>query len=356
MKKLLLIFLSLTLLLTVAAMSGCGEQTPEPCVEHIDDDGDFVCDVCDGQIEQPDVPPATDAQITFTVKDTDGNLLPGVTAIFTLASDSVSGDPVSATSGADGKFTLTLDFGEYNVFYDYDIDTLGYYLSSTTAITVEEGTAALDLLLIDNNPNGTEDKPYALSVGENDITVPAGAAHYYIIYRAIDLYLGAEGDGLKITYGSDVYTATAENGISFPLKGTDTNSVEMLLIENTASEEKTFSIEISSAPGTSANPIKITDLGEAIVTRELAAEESIYYTYTATESGIFTITLGGDNVYVSMINARNSQSVNSSSDLNDGVLTLEVEAGDEIIIDLSTTATEAGAVAFTPELNVPVAY
>ncbi len=356
MKKLLSIFLALALVFSVAAMSACGEDTPEPCEEHVDSDENYVCDVCGEELDRPGVPPVTETQVSFTVKDTDGNILPGVTAYFTLESQSVSGDRISATSDENGKFTLTLDFGTYSIFYDYDVDTLGYYLSQTTRVTVGESTTELELLLIDNNPNGTEDKPFVLSVGENEITVPAGTSYYYIIYRAVNLYLIAEGEGLKITYGSDEFIATATEGISVPLKGTDTNSAEILVIENTAEEEKTFTVEINSAPGSSGNPIEISALDEAVTTDVITSEDSVYYTYTATESGIFTVTLGSDTVYLSMINSRNSQSVNSDSDLNEGVLTLEVEAGDEIIIDCSTSSAEAEAVSFTLTLNVPTAY
>ena len=47
MKKLLLILLSLTLVLSFAA---CGDDTPEVTCEHVDIDGDFKCEFCGEQL------------------------------------------------------------------------------------------------------------------------------------------------------------------------------------------------------------------------------------------------------------------------------------------------------------------
>ena len=370
MKKILFILLCLTLAVGCFALTACGE-TPDECTEHTDANGDEKCDTCGADVPAEDectehidadgdylcdecgaaVIPKAPAQVdvTFTVKDDDGDALAGVTIILSHKEKDEYNLTTAATD-ADGKITAKVYVGEYHVFYDYDTDTLGYYLTDTSEITVSETTTALELNLIDNNPNGTLEKPYTVSAGENTLVIPANTSYNYIIYRAVNLYFEATGAaGIKVIYGENEYTADESGKISFALLGTDTNSAETLVIANTTDAEITFAVEVNSAPGTYGNPIEIENVGEAIVTDPIAKGTTLYYTYTATESGIFYIEVGTASAYVSMQNTRNSNSVNSVSDIEDGKIKLIVTAGDVIKIDVSVTAsTEAISVTFTP--------
>ena len=377
MKKIFLLLLCLALAISSAViMTACGDDPctehvdadkngkcdncdadvkPEPCTEHTDADGDYLCDEC-GAAVLPEGPVQVD--VTFTVKDDEGDLLAGISAILTHGEDSTYNVTTSA-SGADGKITAKLYTGTYSVSYDYDTDAIGYYFGDTTTITVSESATALELLLVDNNPNGTADKPFVISADANEVTIPASTSYNYIVYRAVDLYFDATGAaGVKVSYKDVEYTADAEGKIYFALLGTDTNSVESLVIENTTAADVSFTVTIASKPGTQGNPLILESVGTAVTTEPLGADDIVYYSYTATASGAFTVTIGTDGAYVSMLNTRNSQSVNSASDADDGVLVLEVNEGDVIIIDLSSGATgdATEAVTFTPELSEPVAW
>ncbi len=370
MKKILFILLCLTLAVGCFALTACGE-TPDECTEHTDANGDEKCDTCGADVPAEDectehidadgdylcdecgaaVIPKAPAQVdvTFTVKDDEGDVLAGITVIL-ANEENDEYNVTTAASDAEGKITAKVYVGSYSVYYDYDTDALGYYLTQTGTITVTDETTALELFLIDNNPNGTLEKPYIISAGENSITIPASTSYNYIIYRAVNLYFGATGaTGAKVTYGECEYTADANGKIDFALLGTDTNSAETLVIANTTEAEITITVEIKSAPGTYGNPIVIETVGEAIVTDPIAKGTTLYYTYTATESGFFYIEIGTASAYVSMQNTRNSNSVNSVSDIEDGKIKLMVTAGDVLMIDVSVTAsTEAISVTFTP--------
>ena len=53
-----------------------------------------------------------------------------------------------------------------------------------------------------------------------------------------------------------------------------------------------------------------------------------------------------------MMNTRNSVTVNSANDAADGKIVITVKAGDEIVIDCSTTASgDTVEIAFIPELK-----
>lgn len=360
MKKIFSLLLCIAFLASCACvLASCGgEDDPPvdpPCTEHVDADGDYLCDDC-GAAVLPTLPSQVD--LTFTVKDDEGDLISGVTVILTHSEDSAY-NVTTVASGADGKITAKVYTGTYSVSYDYDTEAIGYYWGDTNSITVNSDTAALDLFLVDNNPDGSSDKPFALSVDTNTLSMPASTSYNYIIYRAVNLFFDASGAaGIKVTYNSTEYTADADGRIYFPLLGTDTNSVEQLLIENTTTAAVDFTVNIASAPGSQGNPLVIETVGEAITTAPLGDDDIVYYSYTATLTGVFTVTIGTDGAYVSMLNTRNSLSVNSANDSSDGVLVLEVNEGDVIIIDLSGTATgdETATVTFTPEISEAVAW
>ena len=377
MKKILLILLCLTLAASCLVLTACGgdgttctEHTDADsngkcdncnadveveCTEHVDADGDYLCDTC-GAAVIPQGPIQVD--VTFTVKDDSGNLLSGITAIFSHEEDEAYNSTTSA-SDANGKITAKLYTGTYYVSFDYDVDTLGYYLAETNSVTVTDSTTALELVLIDNNPDGSVDKPYTIMAGENEFVIPAGASYNYIIYRAVNLFFDANNAaGIKIDYSDAEYTADANGNIYFALLGVDTNSAEQLVITNTTDAEITFTVEIVSAPGTYGNPIVIDALGTAITTRALDSDETIYYTYTATASGMFTITINTEGAYVAMLNSTTYESVNSDEDATDGVISFEVTEGDVIMIDitLDNAVSSDATVTFTPEIPIPQAY
>ena len=375
MRKILLLILCLSLAASCLVLTSCGGDTDctehvdtdkngkcdncgaevdkEPCTEHTDADGDFLCDDC-GAAVLPKGP--EEVEITFTVKDNEGDILAGVSAIF-AHSENDEYNVTTAASDANGKITAKLYTGTYSIFYDYDTDAIGYYFGDTNEITVTATTNAVDLVLIDNNPDGSVDKPFVLSAGENNIVIPAGVSYNFIIYRAVNLYFDATGAaGAKVIYNNTEYAPDADGVIHFALLGQDTNSAEQLVIENTTDAEITFSTEINSAPGTYGNPLVIENADAPITTAPIASGSTVYYTYTATAAGVFRITIGTDGAYVSMANNNTYESVNSAEDAQDGALVLEVNEGDVIMIDLSVTSGEAREITFTPELAVPQAW
>ncbi len=351
MKKLLSIILSLALLVSaMALMISCGEETPDsPCTEHVDSDSNGKCDNCDADVSAPGANNGK-VSVEFTVADDEGDTLEGITVMLMLANVD-DAEIIQGTSGAGGKLTLSLATGKYSVMYDYDIDAIGYYFGDTTSVTVTADTTSIELKMIDNNPDGSADKPYTLSVGDNELVIPAGASYTYIVYRAVNLFVDFEGSGIKITYGEETYTPDENGKISIKLLGVDTNSVETLVIENTTDAEATYNIAVNSAPGTSGNPYVIETLGEEI-RLAVATGDTVYYSYTATADGVFTITLVDNKTSVSIMNTRNSVTVNSANDAADGKIVITVKAGDEIVIDCSTTASgDTVEIAFIPELK-----
>ena len=355
MKKLILLILMLALSATMLASckdKGNDENNNDndnkndivtPCVTHTDDNNDSICDVCEEIIFEEDV----EVEVVFTVKDTDGNALAGFKAIFT---DSDGNVVTSENTGADGKVSVSLYVGRHSVTYDYDSEVYGYYLSSTTSVQINKDTEALDLYLIDNNPDGSEDKPFSISFEDASITVGANTSYNYIIYRVVNLSFELTGEGAKVKYGNDEYTPDGNGKIRLNLVGTDTNSVARLVIENTTNEAKTYGVKVESTPGSQANPFVIENAGVTLSTGSITSDDIVYYSFTADADGIFSITVTSDTGSVSMTNASNSQNVTMNSD-SVKTVSLFVKAGDKIIIDVSTNSKSEVVVTFIPELS-----
>ncbi len=318
MKKLLTLLLSLTMSFGAAALiGGCGDNVESSTAG-----------------ESSVVEQAKQVKVFFTVKDQDSLTIANVKVTFT----DENGDTVSATSDANGKFTLDLKEGEYSVDYDNEYETLGgYYLPETTRITVAEDLNSMDLLMVNNTPNGTLGREFALMVDANEITIPANTAYYYIVYRAVNLYADIEGEGAKVTYRETEYVADGAGEIFFALLGTNTNSAEILLIENTTETEQTYVVTVQAAPGSQTNPY-VLSLDEDVTTKALVSGETVYYTYTATAAGTLTLTKMTERTHLSMTNVSNSLTANTAED-EDGVIELAVNVGDEIIIICSAIVT-----------------
>ena len=346
MKKILFFILSIALVLSLSlALFSCGEEEepkiPGACNEHKDEDDNGICDVCKQEtVVVPEQP--TEVSVSFTVKDQDGLTVSGITVAFTEKGNA-SATPVTAVSGANGQFTVKLLPSTYAVDCDYDVSAVGYYYSDTTEVKVEKNTSALDILLINTTPNGSVDRPYPLSVGDNRIIIPAGETLNFIVYRALNLIASIEAAGIKVTYGGAEYIPDSENKINFAFLGTDTNSVENLKIHNPTSAEISFNLVINSAPGTHGNPYIVEALGVEISKEDITSRDIVYYSYTATESGTLTLTVTSEETHAAM--QCNSKQVTTASE-DSSTISLDITAGDVVIIDLATSIEENARISF----------
>lgn len=344
MKKLLILLLSLSLVLVAIASctpkctehadsdkdgkcDTCQAEVPIDCEgEHIDADSDKVCDRCNEILIDTSVKEAT---VSFTVTDQDGAPLPGVGIGLAMRSGSAT---YSATADELGAFSLKLAVGSYNVSFALELID-GYYVADTTVITVNEDTTAIELKVLNNTPNGSESRPFSLIYGENELSIPASTTYYYVVYRSVGLLLDLKAEGISVTYNENVYTPEA-GLVHLELAGEDTNSVELVKIENTTSEAVTARAELNSRPGTQGNPHAVEDISAPISAGMLTKENIVYYTYTASARGTLTLTLSGDKTYAAMLNKSNSVVVNT---LDASVIEITVNAGDVISIDVTAT-------------------
>ena len=345
MKKLVSILLVLILAVCFGlAMTSCGGEDG-PCTEHVDADDNGLCDKCGSSMITPSG--KTELDVTLTVKDHEGATVSGVTVTLTERGAINSEGAVSAVSGADGKLTAKLrSSSTYLVSVDYDPDAIGFYSLTTTEIAVTESSTAFDIIMENKTPNGSESRPYNLSVENNALTIPAGKTVYYVLYRAMNLMASVTGSDIKIEYEGTEYTPDADGKISFPFIGTDMNYVATVKITSTGAADSEIDFLIEAFPGTLGNPYEIEtdDLGEEISNTGVTKGETVYYTFKAETAGTLTLTVTSADTHAAMQN--NSYQVSTSSE---GTMTisLEVAAGDEVSINLTSSADENAVISFT---------
>ncbi len=337
MKKILLLILCLMLAASmVFAMTACGDKNKgndtdaggendnnDACNKgHFDTDNDDVCDLCDTAM------PKNKANVTFTIKDQDGVVVSGVKVTFTSKTDAKNVVTTTA-SGSDGKVTAELKYGNYGV--DYDLETVGYFLIDTYSVTVAEGTTAIDLILINNTPNGTPERPYPLVAGENALELDAGKTEHFVIYHTVNLYIVIEGEGIEVTYNGDKKTPDGEGVITFELVGEDTNSSAIVAIGNKTSAKVSISATVNSKSGTQSNPTQIAVLDETLSTENYTFD-TVYFKYVATADGTFSVKLTSEKSSVRLQNGNHTADSTNDADEN-GVISIAVKAGDTVVID-----------------------
>lgn len=321
MKKILIILLALTL---VTSLASC-----KKCKEHIDADDDYLCDNCgenfDDGDENPEPPIPEGHTVTFTVRLDNGTAVSGVK--FTLH----RGETVFATlvSGADGTVSATLDNQAYSVEFDYDSLPSGC-IPDTFAVKVEEGKDDIDLLIIDNTPNGSAERPFLIVENETAVTIGAGEKVYFHYRGSSVRYLTVDSEAITVSLAGESYSLSAGN---LPLVITpDIGTETTFSLSNGSDAEVSFTLSMSAPLGSNENPIIIEGNG---ATATVNCESTVFYSWVATSSGTLTLTSENarNNISITKI-VENDVPVTEQTGGNSSV-SFAVSEGDVITIGVS---------------------
>ena len=322
-----------------------GNKTPE-CT-HVDKDDDYLCDLCgehfDDGDEEPEQPVVTTNEVTFIVKLDDGTVLSGVK--FAI----IRGETrIDLESDANGKATATLERFAYSI--EYDADTLPEYcMADTFGIKVEEGTSEVNLVVIDNTPNGTAAKPFPVLESEIAVNIGAGQELIYI-YRGNSMkILSLDNADIIVKCLDEERTATAENPIY--VVPTDIGAVTRIVLKNPTNEEISCTLHFDAKPGSSENPIEVDESGATVTVN---SEAFIYYSFTATKSGVITLNCDNErnNITLTRILENDVPEVKQTFGLSS--LSMEVKEGDVITIGVS--ALEANDNHQNKDYNVEISF
>ena len=339
--KLVRILLILALAVSLLAVAACDKNTPSDTSE------DTTAAVEEGTTEAPTEAPAAKVEVTLTVKDQDGNAMPE--AVLTILPASEEGESATLTADNEGTVTVTLPEGEYTVRFDVLPE---YVLGIDTKITVKAGMEPVALEVIDNTPNGSEERPFVINEDSLTVTVPAGETYHFTLFGGYNRTLHVTDAGAEILFRDQTYAPDENGSIAVRIVTDSPRDHAYVALTNKSGDTREISLTLVSDPGAMDNPIVIETLGEAI-TANVPQDGMVYYRWTATAAGKLTVTSADPINNISLNNLANSK----VTDFTNGAesVTLEVAEGDTITIVVSVIGgdkqAETNPVTFTLTLG-----
>lgn len=332
MKKLFLILLALCLV--GGSLAACkGNQTNATNTDtetETTHGGDAGTDTDTDTETDEAILPTGMVDFTLTVMDQDGDLLSGVTVVFS----NEKGEVLSVISGENGVVTGTIVGGSYSLSMN---DLPEGMLAGAYSYEFTPDTATGVLSVLDNNPDGTEARPFILVEETTEVTVPAGATYTFRL-RGIDRTLRIENaQGLYVHYMNGDYEPGGENNvISIPnISAAKANEFSSFSLTNEGTEDKTVILEAGSVLGTSENPIVIESLTDPIEVTLVNGRE-ICYRWTATVNGTLVYTCADP------LNDAMMQSGSIVTERSNGAtkMTIGITEGETVLVRVTFTGEE----------------
>lgn len=292
--------------------------------------------------ETPTEAPDVTVEYSVTVIDQEGAAVPDA-KLSLLVDDEVK---YTATTDADGKATLSVKAGNYALVIDEMSE--GYYdVEYSHEITASVDNVSITLEVVNNTPNGTEERPYVMLEDALVLNIPAGETYHLLAYGS-NRILNVENPSVKITYKGKDYTPNSDGVIELEVSAETAREPIKFTVTNTSESENTVTVNIASPLGTAENPIIITDIGAEITAEDASADGIVYYKWISTGSGILAVTSYDAHNNISFYN----MTTYVVSSYTDGSVAeyIQVNAGDEISITVSSKSSEASDVTFTLSL------
>ncbi|MBE6618861.1 MAG: hypothetical protein E7626_03630 [Ruminococcaceae bacterium] len=344
MKK--IISLCAILLAVLTVLASCNTQE-EPCTSHTDEDKNGICDVCSEELgdksctshvdsdsngkcdvcEADTLPPEVKMNCTITVVDQDGALISGAVITLYKGYDSV----LSATSDENGVIAAELSAGNYTFNFDFLPD--GYLPISTGAISFDKGAESVELLVQNVTPDGSEERPFIVPLDAPSITLESNAAYYFSLGTGTKV-LKVNTDDVEIVYDGNTYSGKNAE-IKLSPKSNFTPSVAKFI--NKSNTEKTFELVFESVLGSPERPIEAAL--ETIYTASVEKEQTVYYRWIATKSGMISVTSYSENGTIMLYN----KTTYEVSPYTDGKVCeyVWVNAGDELSVAVASTSSSS---------------
>ena len=232
--------------------------------------------------------------------------------------------------------------------------------ATTTTTTTTTTTVATTAATQPTNSNGgeavglgSESEPYLETPAEdmtvNTVSIPAGSSRFYSIYRA--------GNKIFTIYSANAYVVCdgvrydANGGVvSFTVPDVIASDAVSFEIGNCGSADEAFTIQFSNPQGSSDAPEMIGEIGGEIrVSLPKDASQGYYYRYTATRSGTirFYMTASVESMMYATrvrdtIPVQRSTEGDAQSDAKGTYIELEVQAGDEITVNVAAKPNKRG--------------
>ncbi len=223
-------------------------------------------------------------------------------------------------------------------------DAFAYFTADNYVQTVAESVHDL-ASKAESSGEGTAEKPLEFAgVTQFEVIVEAGKTVYCNLYRVSGMELRVVSENLKITLGGVEYTP-ADGAVSLTIPfSTDPNTPALVAFTNTGDTSATYQVALSAPAGSADNPMEL-QLGALTAQLAQGNAQGMHYTYTATETGVFTVTVqNGDNTAAFGIALNNlttstyrtlDEDGKEDSQSNAKTLSVDVKSGDKIQLIVS---------------------
>ena len=317
MKKLLILFVCIAMVLCLVACGNKGADT------------NTNTDTATDTSTNTNTDTSTDVEVTYTVtvKDQDNNLIVGA-IIVTLDEDDEIAE--SYTTDENGVATVTIVNGQNNKLNVLELPD--YMLYENGVITLGEETD-IAISVRNTEPIGTADRPFPIE-DENEITIPALSKVYYILYGGSERNFVLSGaNGIILTFAGEVKDLV-DGAIEFKIPEMDSSSrAAGVAFENTTDADVTFTLNITSDPGSYDNPFEL-EIG-SVYEHVLEKEKTLYYMWTATKTGYFVVHSESAANSITLYNQTTYAVTNATFGASCDYIW--VNEGDELMIYVSST-------------------
>ncbi len=325
-KKIIGILLSLSLMIASVALASCTDnESPEittPATTEAQTEPATQPEETEAETE-----PLVEVECSFSILDQDGTPISNVTAYFTHQNAQLP--QVKISTDENGKASATLWEGSYTLSYE---NLPEGHLPDDVRMTVVKGTADYVLKVINNIPNGTEERPFSVHSETMEVKIPANTSYTYVLFNAMNRTIVIENTTLKVSYKSVEYAPDENGTVSVLLTNESPRDPGYFTLINTTDAEVEATLRIVSAPGSMENPYAIEALDENVVAA-VAKDTTVYYKWVATKTGVLMVTSHTPNNHITLSNLTNST---VSYFTNGAAATyLNVTAGDEILISVA---------------------
>lgn len=195
--------------------------------------------------------------------------------------------------------------------------------------------------------DGSAEYPFDVFETKFDASVKAGQVVYYQMYKVDGMILSIDDPDAFIIIGDEEYYAQ-DGLVTAVLSTPDTYTPAIFAIGNKGNADKTFKASVDFKQGALNNPYALT-MGEFVANTEAGNEQGVYYKFTATAAGEFTVTLLSAtegitydfNIYNLTTSVMRNMSSDGAKDANGNMtLTVSINAGDEIQFSVGTLPDE----------------
>ncbi len=299
----------------------CGSEVEsEKCTDHIDIDGDNKCEICGATVVEP-------IQFSIKLSDETGMAITNISVSVKYGSEEI----ISGVTDANGSFTGEILPDTYSIYFDGMPE--GWVISGNgSPFNFTEENSSFTFSAVDNNPDGSEKKPYYL--GDEPITEELSAGvTYHFFKKGSDGYLVIRDTDVKVTYNGQDYFP--ENGVLRVLiHGTDdTNSTTDFTV--TANVSHAVTLVLEAIPGSLGAPYDAV-IGEN--TASVQKDRTIYYRLSAPADGYLTIYSSDSANHIMMYNIKSLVATGYTEGTK--MIVLAVNAGDDISISVAARSSE----------------